>query len=96
MLLQVYNSFGIVVRVHYLVRVRSEVDLLVLRALFEWVVLTCELMLFVLGGGSNLVIMGDVKLLVFKVEIMGWCLVEENDKGWLIEVGVGENWYIFV
>jgi UDP-N-acetylmuramate dehydrogenase len=94
--LQAHNSFGIVAKAHHLARIRSEADLSALRALPEWAALTREAMPFVLGGGSNLVITGDVRPLVLKVEIMGRRLVEETGKGWLIEAGAGENWHTFV
>ena len=66
-----YNSFGIHARAHTLVRIRSEADLLALQA---------DATLhpqakFVLGGGSNIVLTGDVKPLVLKVEIPGKRLV---------------------
>ncbi|MDO9439023.1 UDP-N-acetylmuramate dehydrogenase [Hydrogenophaga sp.] len=91
--LQPYNSFGIVARAQRLVRVREEADLLQLMASADWRALTREAPPFVLGGGSNLVITGDVKPLVIKMEIRGRRLVEETDKGWLVEAGAGEGWH---
>ena len=46
-----------------------------------------------LGGGSNIVLTGDVKPLVLKVEIMGRRLVEETAAAWIVEAGAGENWH---
>jgi len=51
---------------------------------------------FVLGGGSNIVLTGDVKPLVLKVEIMGKRLVGETAKAWIVEAGAGENWHDLV
>ena len=51
---------------------------------------------FVLGGGSNIVLTGDVKPLVLKVEIKGLRLLEETPKAWIIEAGAGENWHDLV
>ena len=51
---------------------------------------------FVLGGGSNIVLTGDVKPLVLKVEIMGKRLVGETAKAWIVEAGAGENWHELV
>ncbi|MPM78986.1 UDP-N-acetylenolpyruvoylglucosamine reductase [bioreactor metagenome] len=48
---------------------------------------------FVLGGGSNVVITGDVKPVVLKMEIKGLRLVEETDKAWIVEAGAGEVWH---
>jgi len=55
-----------------------EHDLAALRASDDWQQLTRETPPFVLGGGSNLVITGDVRPLVLKVEIAGRRLVEET------------------
>ncbi len=93
--LQPYNTFGIVARAQRLVRVRSTDDVLALLAEQE-VRTDSGAPAFVLGGGSNLVITGDIKQLVIKVEINGRRLVEETDKGWLVEAGAGEDWHDFV
>ncbi len=91
--LQPYNSFGIVARAQRLARVREEADVAGLMATAEWASLTRESPPFVLGGGSNLVVTGDIKPLVLKVEIAGRRLVEETAKGWVVEAGAGENWH---
>jgi UDP-N-acetylmuramate dehydrogenase len=51
---------------------------------------------FVLGGGSNIVLTGDVKAVVLKVEIAGRRVVGEDDKAIIVEAGAGENWHGFV
>ena len=51
---------------------------------------------FVLGGGSNIVITGDVKPVVLKVEIKGKKLVGETAKAWIVEAGAGESWHDIV
>jgi UDP-N-acetylmuramate dehydrogenase len=51
---------------------------------------------FVLGGGSNIVLTGDVKPLVLKVEIMGKRLHSQTDKAWIVEAGAGEDWHELV
>lgn len=94
--LQPYNTFGIVARAQRLAHVRTETDLLELMASADWVADTAAAPPLVLGGGSNLVITGDVKPLVLKVDIAGRRLVEETPKGWLVEGGAGENWHAFV
>nr|WP_315428843.1 UDP-N-acetylmuramate dehydrogenase [uncultured Albidiferax sp.] len=87
-----YNSFGIHARAHTLVRVTSEADL---QALREDALLAPQPK-FVLGGGSNIVLTGDVKPVVLKVEVPGKRLVAETDKAWIVEAGAGENWHDFV
>ena len=90
--LQPYNTFRIVARAHTLVRVLQEADV---SALLADTALAAAPK-FVLGGGSNIVLTGDVKALVLKVEIQGRRLVEETPKAWIVEAGAGENWHDFV
>jgi UDP-N-acetylmuramate dehydrogenase len=86
--LQPFNTFGIVAKALSLVRIQGEADIdavladPVLRATPK----------FVLGGGSNIVLTGDVKPLVLKIEIMGRQLVGETAKAWIVEAGAGESW----
>ena len=89
--LQPFNSFGIAARAQRFVHLRSEADLAALMTSPDWAA-----PVFVLGGGSNLVITGDIKALVLKVDIPGRRLVEETAKGWVVEAGAGENWHQFV
>lgn len=90
--LQPHNTFGIAARAQWLARVQSEADVQALLQRPDW----ASTPRFVLGGGSNLVITGDVKALVIKMDIMGKRLVDETPKGWLVEAGAGENWHGFV
>ena len=90
--LQAHNSFGIVAKARALVRVRGEAD--VQQVLAEPA--QRDVPKFVLGGGSNIVLTGDVKPLVLKVEVPGRRLVEETAKAWVVEGGAGENWHEFV
>ena len=90
--LQACNTFGIVAKAHTLVRVRSQADV-------EAVLADAELgpaPKFVLGGGSNVVLTGDVKPVVLKVEIAGRRLVGETARAWIVEAGAGESWHDFV
>ncbi len=90
--LQPYNTFHIVAKAHQLVRIRSEADV---HALLADPALA-PLPKFVLGGGSNIVITGDVKPLVLKVEVAGCKRVAETAKAHIVEAGAGENWHAFV
>ena len=87
--LQPYNTFGIMARADALVRVRSVQDLHAVRATPAFV----SQPLFVLGGGSNIVLTGDLHSLVLKIEIMGRRLVQETASDWIVEVGAGEPWH---
>src|SRR6478735_4934143 len=90
--LQAHNSFGIVAKARMLVRVRSEVDVQQVLADAEYGTIPK----FVLGGGSNIVLTGDVKPLVLKVEVPGRRLLEDGPRYTLLEAGAGENWHEFV
>ncbi len=88
--LQPFNTFGIAAKAHTLVRLRSLDDV---RA---WIEQSRSEDHLVLGGGSNIVLTGDVKVPVLKVEIMGRALVEETPRAWIVQAGAGENWHDFV
>ena len=90
--LQAFNTFHIVAKAHTLVRIREVADIAAMLA---------DPALgpapkFVLGGGSNIVLTGDVKPVVLKVEISGMQLVAETAKAFIVEAGAGENWHNFV
>lgn len=90
--LQPLNSFGIVARAERLARVHSEADLQALMREPGW----RSDQLFILGGGSNIILTGDLDRLVLKVEVPGRRLVREGERGWLVEAGAGEHWHGFV
>ena len=90
--LQTYNTFGIVARAHRLVRIASEADVHAVLADTE----LAGAPRFVLGGGSNIVLTGDVRPVVLKVEVPGHRLVAETDRHWVVEAGAGENWHAVV
>ena len=55
-----------------------------------------QLPVFILGGGSNILLTRDIEGLVIKLEIKGINLVkEEGDQLW-VEVGAGEMWHELV
>jgi UDP-N-acetylmuramate dehydrogenase len=90
--LQAHNSFGIVAKARALVRVRGAEDVKQLLADPE----LGPIPKFVLGGGSNVVLTGDVKPLVLKVEVTGRRLIDDGPRATVVEAGAGENWHDFV
>ena len=90
--LQAFNTFRIVAKAQALARITSEADVHQLLADPEWAATPK----FVLGGGSNIVLTGDVKPLVLKVEVRGLKVVGETAKSVIVEAGAGENWHDFV
>ena len=89
--LQPHNSFGIAARAERLLRLTSTTDVQAFLDSPER-----HEPHFLLGGGSNIVITGDVKPLVLKIELMGKQLVSEDDKAWVVQAAAGENWHEFV
>ena len=51
---------------------------------------------FVLGGGSNLVLTGDLDSLVLHMAIPGRELAAEDADAWYVRAGAGESWHDFV
>ena len=90
--LQALNTFGIAARAAALVRVQGEADL---RRVLQDERLASAPKL-VLGGGSNIVLTGDVKGVVLKVEVAGRRVVGETERHVVVEAGAGENWHDFV
>ncbi len=90
--LQALNTFRIVAKAHTLVRIKDPSDIAAVLADPE----IGPAPKFVLGGGSNIVLTGDVKPVVLKVEVKGMRLVQETAKAWILEAGAGENWHDFV
>jgi len=90
--LQPFNTFGIVAKALSLIRVQNGADI---DAVLSDSALNAAPK-FILGGGSNIVLTGDVKPLVLKVDIMGKRLVSETAKAWIVEAGAGENWHDLV
>jgi UDP-N-acetylmuramate dehydrogenase len=90
--LQAHNTFGISAKALQLVRVQSEADIQALLADPQ----LRDTQKFLLGGGSNIVLTGDVKALVLKVEFKGMRSVEETEKAWIVEAAAGEDWHDFV
>ena len=90
--LQPLNTFGIAARADTLVRVRGEDDV---RDLLRHALLD-QAPKLILGGGSNVVLTGDVKGVVLKVEVPGRRVVRETDRHVIVEAGAGENWHDLV
>ena len=90
--LQPFNTFGIVAKALSLVSINSQADIDAVLANSDLKALTK----FILGGGSNIVLTGDVKQLVLKVNIKCMRLAGETAKAWIVEAGAGENWHDLV
>ena len=87
--LKACNTFGLEARAAHLVRCRSEDAVREAAALARgsgWPV-------FVLGGGSNIVLARDWPGLMLKVEIGGIDLLEDDGEVRRVRAGAGESWH---
>jgi len=85
-----FNTFGIAATAKYFVAVDSVDKLQSVLDSFEGPAP------FILGGGSNLLLTGDVKGLVLKNEIKGKRLEPLGEGKMLLTAGGGENWHELV
>ena len=83
-----YNTFGIEAKAKEFVSV-SSID-----ELKE--VLTENDDIFILGGGSNMLLTQDIEKLVVHVNLKGKEIAEENDNFAIVKAQAGENWHEFV
>lgn len=90
--LRPYNTLAVDVRARFFVAVHS---LEQLRAALAWAEQRGKAV-FLLGGGSNLVLTADLNALVIHVQLRGIALLSEDADAAQIEVQAGENWHAFV
>lgn len=90
-LLTSYNTLGLHAVAHALARYSDPAQLPHLSNLASQ-----HSSVFVLGGGSNVVLNDRIGGLVIKVEARGIRLLEATDTHWIIEAHAGENWHDFV
>lgn len=90
-----YNTFGIDAAAEYFVAVHA-VDELREAIDHNKKRVTADGKLFILGGGSNILLTKDVEGLVIKNEIGGIEKISEDEDGVLVKVGAGVNWHEFV
>lgn len=89
--LTTYNTLGLRARARSLVHFRSPGQLLAISALAD-----AHSHVFVLGGGSNVVLASELGCLVIKVETQGIRLIEERPDAYIVEAQAGESWHGFV
>jgi len=83
--LQPHNTFGIQAHAQRFKAVTSVKELKQL--------LKQEQPTFILGGGSNILLTGDVSGLVLKNEIRGINILKENKEEAIVQFGGGEDWH---
>jgi UDP-N-acetylmuramate dehydrogenase len=83
-----YNTFGIDVNAKRFVSIESIADLRE--------ILVKETDVFILSGGSNLLLTSDINKLTLHIALKGVAVVKETQNYAYIEVNAGENWHEFV
>ncbi len=82
-----FNTFGIDARAQFFVEVTSVEELRNALQLADYPEK------FILGGGSNMLLVNDIKALVIHVNIKGKEIISENANHVKIKVMAGENWH---
>lgn len=88
--LKAYNTFGIDVNAQKFISVES------VEELKELLKNTYASELFILGGGSNMLLTKDIDKTVVHINLKGIRIVEETEENVLVEAMAGENWHQFV
>jgi UDP-N-acetylmuramate dehydrogenase len=83
-----YNTFGIDTNAQQFVSVNSISELKD--------ILSKNKEIFILGGGSNMLLTQDISKLVVHINLKGREIVEENDDFAIVKAQAGENWHEFV
>lgn len=85
-----YNSFGIDVRAEKFISIDNIEDLhSILKKSYS-----SEL--FILGGGSNMLLTGDIHKTVIHIALKGKEIISENEDEVIIQSAAGENWHELV
>ena len=88
--LKPYNTFGIDVKAAKFVEVESLEEL---KDLLKQVYAS---ELFILGGGSNMLLTQDIEKTVVHIDFKGIEITQENEEEVVIKAMAGENWHEFV
>jgi len=88
--LKPYNTFGIDAKARFFNTFSSKEEL------EEYLMFYSEYPIFILGGGSNILFIGDFDGTVLKNDIKGIELQHEDSDYVYVKAGAGENWHQFV
>ncbi len=88
--LKPYNTFGIDVNAAEFITIDN------LESLIDLIVKHNKKNIFLLGGGSNMLLTKDIDQLVIKFNTKGIDIIEQDQHNVLVEVQSGENWHEFV
>ncbi|WP_062059981.1 UDP-N-acetylmuramate dehydrogenase [Aquimarina longa] len=88
--LKEYNTFGINSTASEFVSITSEADLINAISIIH------KRPIFILSGGSNMLLTKNLDAFVLHIKIKGITVIEESENSVLISVNAGENWHDFV
>lgn len=88
--LKAYNTFGVDVKAKQFISVSSEDEL------FEILKRFYASELFIIGGGSNMLLTQDIEDTVLHVNLKGIEILENHKNHVLVAANAGENWHEFV
>lgn len=88
--LKPYNTFGIDVKAKHFAEINS------LTELSNVLNNKPNVPLFILGGGSNMLLTKDIDALVLRINIKGISIESEDEEFATIKANAGENWHQFV
>ncbi len=88
--LKPYNTFGIDVKARKFLSIYSLDELKkVLRKVYKSEI-------FILGGGSNMLLTRDIDKIVLHIALSGKTIISKTKNEVVVEAGAGENWHQFV
>ena len=88
--LKKFNTFGIDCAAKYFISISSKDQLL------EALQTNNHPNLFILGGGSNMLLTKDIDALVLHINLKGIEIVKETKHHVFLKANAGENWHVFV
>ena len=88
--LKKHNTFGIDAFAKQFIAVHTAAELAIVLNQNQ------DTKLFILGGGSNMLLTQDIEALVIHVDLKGKKIIKENDDFVWVESQAGENWHEFV
>lgn len=86
--LKTYNTFGIEAKAKQFTSVQNIEELIA--------VLKLDTDVFILGGGSNMLLTQNINKLVVHLNLKGISVVDENEDDVWVKANAGENWHEFV
>ncbi len=88
--LKTFNTFGIDAKANRYVNIQS------VENLQEILKTEASKSIFILGGGSNMLLTKDIESLVIHLNLKGIAITEETDDYAIVKAQAGENWHEFV